>query len=65
MRGMSPPWDDKERHLRWMELLWDRHQISIREERRKEEVLDIFRHLAELSKRRVEAPHFPPSESLW
>ncbi len=65
MRGMPPPWDDKERHLRWMELLWDRHQISIREERRKEEVLDIFRHLAELSKRRVESPHFPPGEPSW
>jgi hypothetical protein len=65
VRGMPPPWEDKERHLRWMELLWDQHQISIREERRKEEVLDIFKRLVELSKQRVEAPHLSSRESSW
>jgi hypothetical protein len=65
VRGLPPPWNDKERHLRWMELLWDQHQISTREERRKEEVLDTFKHLVELSKRRLEAPHFPSGESPW
>ncbi len=55
--------DYKERHLRWMEMMWERHQSLAREEKRKEEVLEIFRTLDELAKRRVEAPHFPLWES--
>ncbi len=57
--------DDKERHLRWMEMMWKRHQSFSREEKRKEEVLEIFRTLDELAQRRVETPHFPLWESSW
>jgi hypothetical protein len=53
--------DYKERHLRWVEMTWERYQSTIREERRKEEVLEIFETLGELAKRRVETPYFP----LW
>jgi hypothetical protein len=55
--------NDKERHLRWMEIMWERHQSLTREEKRKEEVLDIFETLRDLAKRRVEVPYFPPWES--
>ncbi len=55
--------DNKERHLRWMEMMWERHQSMAREEKRKEEVLEIFETLRDLAKRRVEAPYFPPWES--
>ena len=56
--------NDKERHLRWMEMMWERHQSITREEKRKEEVLEIFEALCDLAKRRrVEAPYFPPWES--
>ncbi len=55
--------NDKERHLRWMEMMWERHQSITREEKRKEEVLEVFRTLDELAKRRVETPRFPLWES--
>jgi hypothetical protein len=48
--------DERERHLRWMESMWKRHQSIAREERRKEEVLDIFREIAEVSKQWVGSP---------
>ncbi|MDP9457849.1 MAG: hypothetical protein M3Q60_19235 [Actinomycetota bacterium] len=62
MSGLPPPWNDKERHLRWMEMMWERHQTNAREERRTREVVEVFEGIAELSRRRVEAPHFPPWE---
>ena len=46
-------WDSdsyKRRHLRWVEMMWERHSTITREEKRKEEVLGIFRSLVELSK---------------
>jgi len=55
--------DYKERHLRWMEMMWERHQSMTREEKRKEEVLEIFETLCELAKRHVETPYFPLWES--
>jgi hypothetical protein len=33
---------------------------SIREERRKEEVVKVYKGLSELAKRREEVTHFPP-----
>ncbi len=51
--------DDKEKHLRWMEMMWERYKIISREEKRKEAVLRIFQELSELSKRPVEVPHYP------
>ncbi len=53
----------KERHLRWMEMMWERHQSITREEKRKEEVLEIFETLCDLAKYRVETPYFPLWES--
>jgi hypothetical protein len=58
--------NDKERHLRWMEMMWEHHQSITHEEKRKEEVLEIFKTLNELAKRRVEMPYFPLWEdSVW
>jgi hypothetical protein len=53
----------KERHLRWMEMEWERHQSLAGEEKRKEEILEIFKELDELAKRGVETPRFPLWES--
>ena len=59
--------NDKERHLRWVEMMWEGHQsITREEEKRKDEVLKIFKTLDELAKRRVETPHFQLwEESSW
>ena len=65
--------DDKHRYMRWLEEMWDVHKFDIpgrteREERKKEETLEIFRRLVELSKRRIiDPPDFPSREgdSLW
>jgi hypothetical protein len=58
--------DDKEKYLRWLEAMWDLHKSISREEKRKEEVLQIFEGLRDIAKRRVEAPYFPPWEpSRW
>ncbi len=65
MRPWEPPGGEKERHLRWMEMMWERHQTNAREEGRTREVIDVFEGLAELSRRRVEAPRFPPWEPPW
>jgi hypothetical protein len=56
---------NRKRHLRWMEMLWERYNSLSREEARKEEVLKIFEGVSALSKRRIEAPYFPPWESPW
>jgi dissimilatory sulfite reductase (desulfoviridin) alpha/beta subunit len=48
--------DERERHLRWMEILWERYQSIAREEKRIEEILGIFEEIAELSKRPIEVP---------
>ena len=52
----------KERHMRWMEMMWERHQSMTREEKRKEEVLKIFEGLGDIASCRVEASHFAPWE---
>jgi hypothetical protein len=58
--------NDKEKYLRWLEMMWDLHSSITREEKRKEEVLEIFESLSKLAGRRVEAPYFPPWEpSRW
>jgi hypothetical protein len=57
--------NDKERHLRWMEIGWEHHQSLAGEEKRKEEILEIFKDLDELAKRPVEIPRFPLRESSW
>ena len=54
--------DDKQKYMRWLERTWDLHNRISREEKRKAEVLKVFEGLARLSRRRVEAPYYPPWE---
>ena len=54
--------DDKQKYMRWLETMWDLHNRISREEKRKAEVLEVFEGLARLSRRRVEAPYYPPRE---
>ncbi len=49
--------------MRWMRVMWERHQDITREEKRKEEVLEIFETLCDFAKHRVETPYFLLSES--
>ena len=58
--------DDKEKYLHWLEEMWDVHKFDVqgsagREEERTEEVLEVFRALALLSRRPIKPPDFP----LW
>jgi len=56
----------KEKRLRWLEKMRELHSGISREEKSKEEVLEVFEGLVRLSRRRVEAPYFPPWEpSRW
>ena len=60
--------DDKQDYLRWLEEMWDVQKFDLqgsteREEERTEEVLEVFRGLVRLSKRRLELPNLPPAES--
>ncbi|MCA1719127.1 MAG: hypothetical protein LC781_20650 [Actinobacteria bacterium] len=60
--------DDKQEYLRWLEEMWDVQKFDVRgsterEEERTEEVLEMFRGLVRLSKRRVEPPDLPPDET--
>jgi hypothetical protein len=60
--------DDKVKYLRWLEEMWDVHKYdphgnTEREEKRKEELLEMFEGLGEIAERRVEPPRFPPWES--
>ena len=50
--------EKRRRSLRWMELGWEGSTTAAREEKRKEEVLAVFRGLAEDSRRSVEAREF-------
>jgi hypothetical protein len=54
--------DDKQKYMRWLETMWDLYNRISREEKRKAEVLEVFEGLARLSRRRVEAPYYPPWE---
>ena len=60
--------DDKQEYLRWLEEMWDVQKFDLqgsteREEERTEEVLEVFRGLARLSRHHVEPPNLPPDES--
>ncbi len=55
--------DDKQRYLRWLEEMWNVQKFDVygsteREEERTEEILEVFRDLVRLSRRRVELPDF-------
>jgi hypothetical protein len=56
--------DDKQNYLRWLEEMWDVQKFDIhgsaeREEKRTEEVLEMFKGLARLSRHHIESPDFP------
>ncbi len=56
--------DDKEKYLRWLEEMWDAQKFDVhgsaeREEKKADEILEMFRGPDRLSKRRVEPPEFP------
>ena len=53
------------RRLRWMEALWEGTSTSAREENKKEEVLAVFRKLAEDSARGGQVREYAPWESPW
>lgn len=55
----------KTQNLRWLESLRESQKITAREERRKDEILDIYHRLHRISSRRVEPPVFPPWRSHW
>ena len=53
------------RRLRWMEALWEGTSTSAREENKKEEVLAVFRKLAEDSARGRQVREYAPWEPPW
>lgn len=55
----------KVRNLRWLEDLKRSQRLTAREERRKEEILDIFRELYDISVRNPEPSVFPPWRPFW
>jgi hypothetical protein len=53
------------RSLLWMEMLWESTNTTAREERRKEEVLALFRTLVRDSMSMQEVREYVPWEPLW
>lgn len=51
--------------LDWLERLRESQRLTAREERRKEEVVEIFRQLHAISCRRFDPPDFPPWKAPW
>jgi hypothetical protein len=55
--------DDSEKYLRWLEEMWEAQKFDVpgsaeREEKKTDEILEMFRGPDRLSKRRVEPPEF-------
>jgi hypothetical protein len=63
------PKGDSEAYMLWLEEKWDAHKLDLhysngeREDKRTEDVLEMFKNLGELSKHGVEPPKSPPWES--
>ncbi len=55
----------KTQSLRWLENLKRSQRLTAREERRKEEVMEIFRELYDISLRRQNPSIFPPWRPSW
>jgi hypothetical protein len=53
------------RSLLWMEMLWESTNTTALEERRKEEVLALFRALVRDSTSKQEVREYVPWEPLW
>jgi hypothetical protein len=56
---------DRERNLRWMEVLWEGTSTSAKEEDQKEEVLAVFRALVRESRSEREVREYVPWQPLW
>jgi len=55
----------KTHSLRWLENLKRSQRLTAREERRKEEILELFREIYDISARQPEPPVFPPWRPSW
>jgi hypothetical protein len=55
----------KTQSLRWLENLKRSQRLTAREERRKEEVMEIFRELYDISLRHEDPSMFPPWRPSW
>ncbi len=55
----------KTQSLRWLENLKHSQRLTAREERRKEEVVEIFRELYDISLRYQDPSVFPPWRPSW
>ena len=55
----------KTQSLRWLENLRRSQRLTAREERRKEEIIEIFRELYDISVRHENPPDFPPWRPSW
>ena len=55
----------KTQSLRWLENLKRSQRLTAREERRKEEVMEIFRELYDISLRPQDPSIFPPWRPSW
>jgi len=53
------------RSLRWLESLKRSQSLTAREERRKEEIMEIFRELYDISLRQQDPSVFPPWRPSW
>ena len=53
------------RTLLWMEMLWEGTNTTAQEERRKEEILALFRGLVEDSESKQEVREYVPWGPLW
>jgi len=51
--------------LRWLEDLKHSQRLTAREERRKEEILEVFRKLYDISTRQPDPPVYPPWRPSW
>jgi hypothetical protein len=55
----------KTQSLRWLENLKRSQRLTAREERRKEQIMEIFRELYDISVRYQNPPDFPPERPSW
>ena len=55
----------KTHSLRWLENLKQSQRLTAHEERRKEEILEVFRELYDISTRQPDPPVFPPWRPSW
>ena len=55
----------KVRSLRWLEDPKESQRLTAREERRKEEILDVFRGIYDISVRNPKPSVFPPWRPFW